>query len=96
MLRVGSGRRHQTPSKEMFEPLLKAAAAVGVEIEVGSSRQLADSLDKAVTKDPYFNKLIRILATRCMTQAQYICTGTPAPLALCCFPWCGHERAYHL
>lgn len=33
---------------------------------------LAGSLDKAVRKDdPYFNKLIRIMATRCMTQAIY-------------------------
>mmetsp|Transcript_41797 Transcript_41797/g.79857 ORF Transcript_41797/g.79857 Transcript_41797/m.79857 type:complete len:239 (+) Transcript_41797:1-717(+) len=44
-------------------------------MNVTSSRALALSLDAAVLPDPYFNKLIRILATRCMTQAQYICTG---------------------
>lgn len=27
------------------------------------------------SSDPYFNQLVRILATRCMTQAQYICSG---------------------
>ncbi|KAA3459095.1 exosome complex exonuclease RRP44-like protein A [Gossypium australe] len=29
--------------------------------------------------DPYFNKLIRILATRCMTQAVYFCSGDLSP-----------------
>jgi exosome complex exonuclease DIS3/RRP44 len=36
--------------------------------------------DRAVlAEDPFFNKMIRILATRCMTQAQYFCTGEYAP-----------------
>eukprot|EP00873_Tetraselmis_striata_P021480 jgi/Tetstr1/441744/TSEL_029965.t1 len=35
-----------------------------------------DSLDNAVREDDgYFNKLIRIMTTRCMTQALYFCTG---------------------
>ena len=29
--------------------------------------------------DPYFNKLIRILATRCMTQALYFGSGECGP-----------------
>ena len=29
--------------------------------------------------DPYFNKLLRILATRCMTQAAYFGSGDAAP-----------------
>ncbi|MCL7046593.1 hypothetical protein MKW94_015300 [Papaver nudicaule] len=29
--------------------------------------------------DSYFNKLIRILATRCMTQAVYLCSGDLTP-----------------
>ncbi len=41
---------------------------------------LAASLDEAVrTDDPFFNKLIRILATRCMTQAQYFGSGECSP-----------------
>ncbi len=37
---------------------------------------LADSLDRAVIKEnPYFNKLLRILATRCMEQAVYFGSG---------------------
>jgi exosome complex exonuclease DIS3/RRP44 len=61
-------RRHPVPTPSMFEPLLRTAAAVGVHLDISSSKALADSLDHAVGDDPYFNKLIRILATRCMTQ----------------------------
>ncbi|KAK1588841.1 hypothetical protein Q3G72_027675 [Acer saccharum] len=72
-------RRHPSPTKEMLEPLLLTAAAVGINLDVSSSKALADSLDRAVGDDPYFNKLIRILATRCMTQAVYFCSGDLSP-----------------
>lgn len=72
-------RRHPSPTKEMLEPLLRTAAAVGLNLDVSSSKALADSLDRAVGDDPYFNKLIRILATRCMTQAVYFCSGDLTP-----------------
>lgn len=72
-------RRHPTPTKEMLEPLLRTAAAVGLSLDVTSSKALAESLDRAVGDDPYFNKLIRILATRCMTQAVYFCSGDLSP-----------------
>ncbi|KAL7607848.1 hypothetical protein Lser_V15G12170 [Lactuca serriola] len=52
----------------MLEPLLHIFAFVGLDLDVSSSKSLADSLDWAVGDDPYFNKLICILATRCMTQ----------------------------
>ncbi|KDO71529.1 hypothetical protein CISIN_1g0081671mg, partial [Citrus sinensis] len=71
--------RHPSPTKEMLEPLLRTAAAVGLNLDVSSSKALADSLDRAVGDDPYFNKLIRILATRCMTQAVYFCSGDLTP-----------------
>uniref|UniRef100_A0A2N9F0S8 Uncharacterized protein n=1 Tax=Fagus sylvatica TaxID=28930 RepID=A0A2N9F0S8_FAGSY len=61
--------RHPIPTREMLEPLLRTAAAVGLILDVSSSKALAESLDRAVGDDPYFNKLIRILATRCMTQS---------------------------
>jgi exosome complex exonuclease DIS3/RRP44 len=32
----------------MFEPLLRTAAAVGVHLDISSSKALADSLDHAV------------------------------------------------
>ncbi|XP_020094841.1 exosome complex exonuclease RRP44 homolog A isoform X1 [Ananas comosus] len=72
-------RRHPSPTKEMLEPLLRTATAVGLDLDVSSSKALADSLDRAVSDDPYFNKLIRILATRCMTQAVYFCSGDLSP-----------------
>lgn len=69
-------RRHPPPSRRRFDELLAAAAAVGVSLEVHSSKALADSLDRAEVKDnPYFNKLLRILATRCMQQAVYFSSG---------------------
>lgn len=72
-------RRHPTPTKEMLEPFIRTAAAVGLSLDVTSSKALAESLDRAVGDDPYFNKLIRILATRCMTQAVYFCSGDLTP-----------------
>ncbi|CAL4937449.1 unnamed protein product [Urochloa decumbens] len=68
-------RRHPSPTKEMLEPLLRTASSVGLNLDVSSSKALAESLDNAKNNDPYFNKLIRILATRCMTQAVYFCSG---------------------
>eukprot|EP00596_Hydrurales_sp_CCMP1899_P000286 CAMPEP_0119047596 /NCGR_PEP_ID=MMETSP1177-20130426/54054_1 /TAXON_ID=2985 /ORGANISM="Ochromonas sp, Strain CCMP1899" /LENGTH=969 /DNA_ID=CAMNT_0007022385 /DNA_START=511 /DNA_END=3419 /DNA_ORIENTATION=+ len=69
-------RRHQPPSREQFLPLLSAAAAVGIRLDISSSKTLADTLDLAVKEDdPYFNKLLRIMSTRCMMPAQYFCSG---------------------
>ncbi|XP_042040282.1 exosome complex exonuclease RRP44 homolog A-like [Salvia splendens] len=72
-------RRHPTPTNEMLEPLIQTAASVGLSLDVTSSKALADSLDRAVGDDPFFNKLIRILATRCMSQAVYFCSGDLSP-----------------
>jgi D-ribose pyranose/furanose isomerase RbsD len=49
---------------------------MGFSLDVHNSKALADSLDKAeVPGYPYFNQLIRIMATRCMTQAVYFSSG---------------------
>lgn len=73
---LGVLRRHQPPSREQFVPLLSAASAVGVSIDISTSKTLADSLDLAVREeDPFFNKLLRIMSTRCMMPAQYFCSG---------------------
>jgi exosome complex exonuclease DIS3/RRP44 len=37
-------RRHQTPSPEMYEPLLQAVATKGIIMDVTNSKTLADSL----------------------------------------------------
>lgn len=69
-------RRHQPPSREQFAPLLAAAKVAGISLDIGNSKKLADSLDEAIRQDdPYFNKLMRILSTRCMMPAQYFCSG---------------------
>ena len=60
----------------MFDPLLKACRAAGVDVDVSTSKKLADSLDAAVRPDDqYFNTLLRIVATRCMSQAVYCVSG---------------------
>ncbi|KAI9098207.1 hypothetical protein DFS34DRAFT_102905 [Phlyctochytrium arcticum] len=70
-------RRHPRPPTSNFEGLQKAVGELGIEIDVSTSKALADSLDKAVVpSQPYINKLIRILTTRCMMQAVYFCSGT--------------------
>ncbi|CAM9327074.1 unnamed protein product [Chrysoparadoxa australica] len=69
-------RRHPAPTRQQFDQLVSAAAAVGVKIEVEDSKRLARSLDRAQkADDPYFNKLIRIMSTRCMMPAKYFCSG---------------------
>jgi exoribonuclease R len=73
---LGVLRRHQPPTQEQFAPLVYAALTAGVSLDISSSKSLADSLDAAVrSDDPYFNKLLRILSTRCMMPAQYFCSG---------------------
>lgn len=57
-------RRHPSPSRQQFEGLLAIAEAVGIDIRVDDSKQLATCLDNATRQDPYFNKLLRILSTR--------------------------------
>ena len=76
-------RRHPVPTKTMFEPLLKACQSAGIQMDVTTSRHLADSLDRAGSsdggeKDAYLNTLIRFMATRCMTQAEYFSSGEVA------------------
>lgn len=58
-------RRHPVPSADMFEPLIRAGKAAGFNIKVDTSKHLAESLDKCVVPGfPFFNKLIRMMATR--------------------------------
>jgi exosome complex exonuclease DIS3/RRP44 len=47
-----------------------------MDLRVESSKALADSLDTCVDpEEPFFNTLIRIMATRCMLSAEYFCSG---------------------
>ncbi|KAG1650303.1 Exosome complex exonuclease RRP44 [Nymphon striatum] len=69
-------RRHPSPPPSNFDPLIKAASTKGFKINIDNGKNLADSLDNCVIEsDPYFNTMLRILATRCMMQAVYFCCG---------------------
>ena len=70
-------RRHPEPPPSNFDPLVLAGKQVGHEIKVGTAKELQVSLDAAVSPDnPYFNTMLRMIATRCMMQAVYFATGT--------------------
>uniref|UniRef100_A0A8D9BV86 Protein DIS3 homolog n=1 Tax=Cacopsylla melanoneura TaxID=428564 RepID=A0A8D9BV86_9HEMI len=69
-------RRHPVPPPANFEPLIHAAKRQGFELNVSTGKDLATSLDEAVKPDnPYFNTMLRIIATRCMLQAVYFSSG---------------------
>ncbi|KAI6086255.1 RNB-domain-containing protein [Hypoxylon rubiginosum] len=73
-------RRHQAPPKTNFDELANQLKVKrGFELRFDSSKALADSLDQCVDpKEPFFNTLIRVMATRCMMSAEYFCAGTQA------------------
>ena len=71
-------RRHPAPNRSMFDGLIQKARTKGVTLCIDDSKKLADSLDDAGKKmadNPYLDKLLRILSTRCMSPAQYFCSG---------------------
>lgn len=73
-------RRHAAPPKNNFEELAnQLKAKKSMELRVDSSKALADSLDTCIdSNEPFFNTLVRIMATRCMMSAEYFCAGTQA------------------
>ncbi|KAK4634453.1 Exosome complex exonuclease dis3 [Fulvia fulva] len=73
-------RRHAAPPKNNFEELSnQLKVKKNLELRTDSSKALADSLDTCTdAEDPFFNTLVRILATRCMMSAEYFCSGTQA------------------
>lgn len=55
---------------------MQALQIWGMSLKTENSKQFAESLDEAVMGgDPYFNQIVRIMATRCMTQAKYFSSG---------------------
>ncbi|KAF2401092.1 ribonuclease R [Trichodelitschia bisporula] len=73
-------RRHAAPPKSNFEDLaVQLKVKKGMTLRSDSSKALADSLDTCVDPTvPFFNTMVRILATRCMMSAEYFCAGTQA------------------
>jgi len=69
-------RRHPPPKDEALKQLRKLLSTHGIDFKFGSNKELGESLDASVKPgDPYFNHLVRTMATRCMNQAVYFCTG---------------------
>ncbi|XXG98125.1 hypothetical protein Hte_004446 [Hypoxylon texense] len=73
-------RRHAAPPKTNFDELANQLKVKrGLELRFDSSKALADSLDRCVDpREPFFNTLVRVMATRCMMSAEYFCAGTQA------------------
>jgi exosome complex exonuclease DIS3/RRP44 len=73
-------RRHATPPKTNFEELAnQLKVKKGLELRSDTSKAVADSLDTCIDpQNPFFNTLVRIMATRCMTSAEYFCAGQHA------------------
>lgn len=71
-------RRHAAPPKTNFDELSnQLKVKTGFELRTDSSKSLAESLDACVDpENPFFNTLVRIMATRCMMSAEYFCSGT--------------------
>lgn len=69
-------RRHPKPSKANFDDLVESARVKGFQIKADDGKSLSESLDRAkLPKDDFFNLMLRMIATRCMTPAAYFCSG---------------------
>lgn len=66
-------RKHEPPAENAFDSLNEALKKkIGTILDGTTSLTLNKSLDRCEDpKDPFFNKLIRMLTTRCLRQAQY-------------------------
>lgn len=87
-------RRHPQPLPHAFDELKEVLQQRGHNIDTTDSKTLTDSLNGLKVrssirddfsysilqdKDPFFSTLVRMLATRCMSQAVYFSTGGHAP-----------------
>lgn len=75
-------RRHGAPPATNFDNLNDQLRIKGesigksFKVDLTSSKALADSLDTIEDpNDPYFNTVVRIMATRCMMSAEYFSSG---------------------
>lgn len=69
-------RRHPKPSKANFDELVESAKVKGFQIIPDDGKSLSHSLDNAqLPKNEFFNLMLRMITTRCMTPAAYFCSG---------------------
>jgi exosome complex exonuclease DIS3/RRP44 len=81
-------RKHAPPSRSQFAPFISAASTRGININIDTSKLLAQSLDNAEkNSDCSLGTLLRILSTRCMMPAQYVCTGDAVRGDACTHVW---------
>ena len=67
-------RRHPSPKLKETAEFVDLLTKQGFDVSIENSKALADSLNRAERPlDPFFNKIVRIMATRCMHQAVYFC-----------------------
>ena len=64
-------RRHPQPKTADLTVLGSRLARLGFDLRFDTSSELAESLNKITSSDPYFNSLVRMQVTRCMNQAVY-------------------------
>ena len=74
-------RRHPPPKQAHLDALKHILEKQGFDdFRYNTNKELAESLGRINrTKDPYFNRLVRVMTTRCMNQATYFCTGDIDP-----------------
>lgn len=66
-------RKHTSPKPKQIKELGKLLQSFGYNLDYSSNKNLADSLDHVERKkDPFFNKLVRILTTRTMNEVKMI------------------------
>jgi len=69
-------RMHRSVEEDRFSDLREVLEAAGISFSGASNLDLASTLKKAKNyTNPTVNALFRSLATRAMSEAQYICTG---------------------
>ena len=71
-------RRHAAPPKTNFDELTnQLQIRRGIKLHSDTSKALANSLDNCIDPtEPFFNTLVRMMATRCMMSAEYFPSGT--------------------
>lgn len=62
-------RKHSSPKAIQIRDFAKLLNLLGHQLDYSSSKNLAESLDSIQrSNDPFFNKLVRIMTTRCMNE----------------------------
>jgi len=68
-------RIHRSVEQARFESLKNVLDVGGISLEGNSNMELANTLKKVEKSGAVVNSLIKSLATRAMSEAQYVCTG---------------------